>query len=387
MKPKESVVSLSLEEICMDLSQYDSYRTAARIANRLLHRELEHEIKHTTLKYRIIAKGSSLASAYESKTANILKQHGINPTSGIITENAQVDSSVTAPSLPESYSMEVPEGIIADYNAGKKDCEKIANPELVSKVERSSKNCCYISIDDIGVKHQKECRRKSEKKDAKYVENTLIHILSDKGKYTITTIGMRKAFIMLTAFLLSNGLMENTRLIFLSDGATCIKDYIEEFFGFREYTLILDWLHLKKKCKEYLSMAVKGKDKEERKEITKGLLHILWAGNTDNAIAFLSDLEQRNIKNPARLEQLKDYLGRKKPYIHCYALRAASGLRTSSNTVEKDNDINVAQRQKHNGMSWSKAGSGALAVITVARHNNELCNWIRTGNITFRLVA
>lgn len=371
----------------MDLSQFDSYRTAARIANRLLHREREHEIRHTTLKYRVIANGTSLASAYDSKTADILKQHGINPASGIITEDTLVDESVTKPSLPESYSMEDPEGIIADYNAGRKENEKIVNSELVGKVERSSKNCCYISIDDIGVKHQKEYRKRGEKKVAKYVENTLIHIQSDKGKYTITTIGMRKAFTMLVAFLLSNGLMENTRLIFLSDGATCIKDYIEEFFGFREYTLILDWLHLKKKCKEYLSMAVKGKDKEERQKITKGLLHILWAGNTDNAIAYLSGLEQRNIKNPARLEQLKDYLGRKKPNIHCYALRAAFGLRTSSNTVEKDNDINIAQRQKHNGMSWSKAGSGALAVITVARHNNELYNWIRTDNISFRLVA
>ena len=380
-------MSLSFEEICMDLSQFDSYRTAARIANRLLHREREHEIRHTTLKYRVIANGTSLASAYDSKTADILKQHGINPASGIITEDTLVDESVTKPSLPESYSMEDPEGIIADYNAGRKENEKIVNSELVGKVERSSKNCCYISIDDIGVKHQKEYRKRGEKKVAKYVENTLIHIQSDKGKYTITTIGMRKAFTMLVAFLLSNGLMENTRLIFLSDGATCIKDYIEEFFGFREYTLILDWLHLKKKCKEYLSMAVKGKDKEERQKITKGLLHILWAGNTDNAIAYLSGLEQRNIKNPARLEQLKDYLGRKKPNIHCYALRAAFGLRTSSNTVEKDNDINIAQRQKHNGMSWSKAGSGALAVITVARHNNELYNWIRTDNISFRLVA
>ena len=371
----------------MDLSQFDSYRTAARIANRLLHRGREHEIKHTTLKYRIRAKGTSLASAYESKTADILKQHGINPTSGIITEDTLVDKAITKPLLPESYSMEDAEGIIAGYNVGRKESERIVNSELVGKVERSSKNCCYISIDDIGVKHQKECRKKGEKKAAKYVENTLIHIQSDKGKYTITTIGMRKAFTMLVAFLLSNGLMENTRLIFLSDGATCIKGYIEEFFGFREYTLILDWLHLKKKCKEYLSMAVKGKDKEERQEITKGLLHILWAGNTDNAIAYLSGLEQRNIKNPARLEQLKDYLGRKKPNIHCYALRAAFGLRTSSSTVEKDNDINVAQRQKHNGMSWSKAGSGALAVITVARHNNELYNWIRTDNISFRVVA
>ena len=29
----------------------------------------------------------------------------------------------------------------------------------------------------------------------------------------------------------------------------------------------------------------------------------------------------------------------------------------------------VATRQKHNGMSWSKSGSGVLAIITAARIN------------------
>ena len=36
----------------------------------------------------------------------------------------------------------------------------------------------------------------------------------------------------------------------------------------------------------------------------------------------------------------------------------------------------VATRQKHNGMSWSKSGSGALAIITAAGINGELENWM-----------
>ena len=77
----------------------------------------------------------------------------------------------------------------------------------------------------------------------------------------------------------------------------------------------------------------------------------------------------------------------KRPYLACYALRRHLGLRTSSNRAEKANDIIVATRQKHNGMSWSKAGSGALAVITAANVNRELDNWITTGQINFKLVA
>ena len=45
-----------------------------------------------------------------------------------------------------------------------------------------------------------------------------------------------------------------------TDGARNIKSSIEEMFPFHPYTVILDWYHLKKKCQELLSMAVKGKD-------------------------------------------------------------------------------------------------------------------------------
>lgn len=102
-------------------------------------------------------------------------------------------------------------------------------------------------------------------KGGKYVENTVIHIQSGNQQYTLTAIGMRNAFISLVAFLLHNGLLEGKRLVFLSDGATIIKDYIQEYFGFREYTLILDWLHLKKKCKEFMSMAITAKNKDKKR--------------------------------------------------------------------------------------------------------------------------
>lgn len=79
---------------------------------------------------------------------------------------------------------------------------------------------------------------------------------------------MDKAFKLLIAFLLENKLMEGSRLIFFSDGATCIRDTIEKYFGFRQYTLVLDWLHLEKKCNEFLSMGIKGA-KDEKLQINK----------------------------------------------------------------------------------------------------------------------
>ena len=80
---------------------------------------------------------------------------------------------------------------------------------------------------------------------------------------------------MLLAFLLSNGLLEDKRLVFITDGATNIREHIAKFFGFRQYTLLLDWLHLKKKCKEYLSMALRG-GKDEKIAVRNVLLGMLW---------------------------------------------------------------------------------------------------------------
>lgn len=87
---------------------------------------------------------------------------------------------------------------------------------------------------------------------------------------------------MLLAFLLSNGLLEDKRLVFITDGATNIKDHIAKFFGFRQYTLLLDWLHLEKKCREYLSMALRG-GKEEKSAVRNALFGMLWVGNVEDS--------------------------------------------------------------------------------------------------------
>ncbi|HWS83552.1 MAG TPA: hypothetical protein VN207_04770, partial [Ktedonobacteraceae bacterium] len=69
--------------------------------------------------------------------------------------------------------------------------------------------------------------------------------------------------------------------------------------------------------------------------------------------------------------------------IPCYALRKKLGLRTSSNPVEKANDLMVSTRQKHNGMSWSPDGSTCLATLTALRHNDEHMQWLRHRDIPF----
>lgn len=57
----------------------------------------------------------------------------------------------------------------------------------------------------------------------------------------------------------------------------------------------------------------------------------------------------------------------------------------SSSIGEKMNDLLVSERQQHNGMSWSKDGSVALASITALKVNQEYSNWFEKGELDFKL--
>jgi len=127
--------------------------------------------------------------------------------------------------------------------------------------------------------------------------------------------------------------------------------------------------------------------KDEKQQIKKELVSILWTGRYANAIKYLDSVKKSHVKNPAKIEDLKDYIRRKSSNMACYALRHELGLRISSNRVEKTNDLVVATRQKHNGMSWSRKGSGALAVITASIINGEMEGWLTVHRINYRMTG
>ena len=132
-------------------------------------------------------------------------------------------------------------------------------------------------------------------------------------------------------------------------------------------------------------MAMKGR--EVRNEALKNILIFLWLGKVDAAIEYLRGLDSSKIKSKDDIEKLIAYFQRNWSYIPCYALRQRLGLRVSSNRGEKANDLAVAKRQKHNGMSWSKPGSSGLANVSAIFLNKEDENWINCRRLEFKLVT
>ncbi len=142
---------------------------------------------------------------------------------------------------------------------------------------------------------------------------------------------------------------------------------------------------MQKKCKEFLSMALKGRI--IRNEVLTEIMPLLWFGLTDRTIEVLEEIDDDKVKNKGYIDKLIVYFERNKIYIPCYALRKDLGLCNSSALGEKMNDLLVSNRQKHNGMSWSKAGSVALATVTSIKRNNEYKKWFEEKSLDFKLVA
>lgn len=370
--PKERVLSLSFLEAASCVCTKASYRDAADILNRFLGRTDINTIKLRTLSDSMGRIGSEISKRLSDVTAHILSVYGFDDESGLPLEDAVLSSNITTAAIPQSVEPDKAEidAVIAAVN----DCREEKIPFSASEIKTESVpgECVYVSIDDIGVKHQKDSRKEGSVRDYKYVENTVAHIQYGGETYILTGIGMRNVFKSILAFLLVNNLLSR-ELVFLTDGAQDIRSHIQSVFQFHPYIVILDWFHLKKRCQEWLSMAIRGKDR--RNAILEKTLRYLWVGDTAGASGYLSSLDPADIRNRKWIDELLGYFQKKGDAITCYALRAKLGLRNSSNPVEKANDLIVAQRQKHNGMAWSPHGSGALAALQMIYLNHQSDLW------------
>ena len=98
--------------------------------------------------------------------------------SGIIDNTSAVAASVRNSTLPEVLSESTVRQLITYYNRDRDTDAKLKFGLATSTIEASADDCCYISIDDIGVRFQKEERNNTYKKKQKFIENTVIHIES-----------------------------------------------------------------------------------------------------------------------------------------------------------------------------------------------------------------
>ena len=287
-------------------------------------------------------------------------------------------------------------------------------------IERQSPDLplVYISVDEVMVKKQKETRdisephyKRSNRKrkltpHAKGVEKKLakkkyqaecqerlefskhckLSFLEDKRCVSTTTVTIKwdnnfealiapsldEGFINLIAFLLRNKLMDR-HLVFLIDGAQCLKKNIDKFFNYCNYQIIMDWYHV---AHQLDSMIGRGTSStiEERKAFRKQIKSDIWYYNYAQAFKDIASLKQEHSSKErcSILTNAETYLKNKLPMLTCYGFRKYLGLPNSSNSVERYNGLIVSSRQKHQGISWSQLGSNNQALIGCAKYNHKL---------------
>jgi len=355
----------------------ESFRKTAELINRSRHQQ-QDGTPSRTLQESTEREGQQILDYVKDQSNRILQQNGFSEDGAyqaISTQYCQAEP-VWLPSAD----------IIKAANQCSDDFDK-AQLLTNSVGYEDPATTTNIAIDDVHVKRQSSSRNKenNEEQKSKYAHNTIAHIENGKKKYTLNGGDTKSVLIFIMAFCFRNKLI-GTRLQFFTDGHRFLnKAILKAFSWYRNIGIILDWYHLRKKCKEKLSMAMSGR--EIRNETLEQLMPMLWHGLTDKAIEFLDETQTSLIKNQTRMAELISYLQRNKAYIPCYEIRKQLGLKNSSAIGEKMNDLVVAERQKHNGMSWSKEGSVALASITALKRNNESTKWFEKKVLDFRLVS
>jgi hypothetical protein len=381
LRAKEWYRTFGFKEIAMIMGDVvNSYRSTTKLINRVRYQQLEGT-PYRTLQANTEKEGAELIDFLEKKTTQVLKRHRFSEA-GAYTGDPKVFSSLKPVVLPEK---------IIKAAAGRLDNQYLVEELLKNPVPfEDASNSVNIAIDDVSVKRQSETRRKYPKpadeiNKRKYVHNTVIRIDKEQKRYSLVGAAIKEAIRYLIAFLLSNGL-RGYRFQFFTDGHKVLNDTIDSCFSwYRNWGIILDWFHLVKKCKELLSLAMKGRI--VRNEILREVMPFLWHGLTDKAIGLLKGIEAEKVKNDEKLSKLIAYLERNKEMMPCCSMRKSLGLRKSSAIGEKRNDLIVSSRQKHNGMSWSKIGSLALAALTTAKLNGESQVWLTKRRLEFKLAA
>ena len=231
-----------------------------------------------------------------------------------------------------------------------------------------------VLVDGIGVKAQKPTRDKPgappAQKTVKRHDTDVMLLQGRDGSFRYLCEGLSQTVslpALASAYLKEqwSGQQDELPLVAITDGAAHIACLLQVLFG-SSVRIILDWYHLAKRVYEHLSMVAHSS--EERKVLEDQVLHFLWHGQVEEAVCFVSGVSARNAK---ALAGLVGYLQKHASQIINYARRSLSGKSIGSGRIEKAVDQVVGLRQKKKGMSWSAAGSRALALLKAVELNGE----------------
>jgi len=159
---------------------------------------------------------------------------------------------------------------------------------------------------------------------------------------------------------------EYENIVFISDGATWLRNMISELFP--EAIQILDKYHLIENIYEYANF-IFNENKKKAEKFKDKIIGYCYSNEYDLIIKELR--KYKNIKIPVGVCNLPVYLEHNKDKID-YSTYEHNGWFVGSGAIESSNKTVVQQRLKRAGMRWSVKGANALLTL---RCYEESSNW------------
>jgi len=268
--------------------------------------------------------------------------------------------------LKEMLQIEVSETQIyrvTDYY-GKAVTEEVNTEATLSEVKE--KEILYAEVDGSMILTREEGW--SEVKVGRiFKSNDCIHAEGKPGwisssQYT-AYLGSHKIFTETMDNLLDKYGSLSNRLVFISDGATWIKNWTED--AFPQAVSILDYYHVCEHLHEFSSSIFSDKAKE--KLWTDKQKEWILSGKVETVIRNI----KRIGKNSKKAEQLINYYTTNKSRMNYpYYRNIGCGI-IGSGAIESAHRTVVQKRMKQSGQRWSCKGAQHMLNLRVVRKNND----------------
>ena len=204
----------------------------------------------------------------------------------------------------------------------------------------------------------KECKlgRVYQQETSKTKEdNAKVKFLPIREEYAVT-LGKKDEFTERIDKILGEINKDRKDIVFLSDGAAWIRNYIKEKHS--ECTHILDFYHLMSYIGEFVETLEPNKN--FRKQVCEKVGFYLKKEGIESALRVIE--ESYKIKSKKQKEakkKLDSYIESNKGQID-YPLYLSRGLQIGSGAVESAHRTLVQKRMKLSGQRWSKKGAKRL---------------------------
>lgn len=155
----------------------------------------------------------------------------------------------------------------------------------------------------------------------------------------------------------------NNRLVFISDGATWIKKWVED--AFPKAVSILDYYHVCEHLHEFSNSVFSDKVKE--KLWTEKQKEWLLKGKTDTVIKNI----KRIGKGSEKAQELINYYTSNKSRMNYPEYQKIGCGIIGSGAIESAHRTLVQKRMKQSGQRWSRKGAQNMLNLRVVRKNND----------------